>query len=229
MIACTASCPSSLSRPASALRISSVTRALDVGDQRRSGDQALRPPHREGCLGGDGLAELQQPCLELIGGTTSDTSPRRKASSASTNRDSSRKRRAGSWPTRVGRDQVSPPSGDVPARRYPGCSRAVSAAMRMSAAIASERPAPTATPLIPATTGLSVSNRSAERKAADPALVVEQLRLVGQPRLDGRVVAATQVEARAEPVAVAGQRHHPDVVVGSASPIARTMLHPVTR
>ena len=41
---------------------------LDIGDQRRPGDQALRAANCERRLGSDGLAELQQPCSELVGG-----------------------------------------------------------------------------------------------------------------------------------------------------------------
>ena len=84
----------------------------------------------------------------------------------------------------------------------------------MSAAIASERPAPTATPLIPATTGLSVSSRRREQEAADPAVLVEELLLLRQARLDLVGAARTEVETRAERVTVAGDRDDAHVVVG---------------
>ena len=90
----------------------------------------------------------------------------------------------------------------------------MSAAIRMSAAIASESPAPTATPLIPATTGLSVSNRSASRNRPTQPFSSSTCSWSDSPVSTGVVVATAQVEAGAERVAVAGQRHDPDVVVG---------------
>ena len=68
MIARTASCPSSLSRPASALRISSVTRA---STSVTSGVLATRRFVRRtasGAWAAIGCAELQQPRVELVGG-----------------------------------------------------------------------------------------------------------------------------------------------------------------
>jgi hypothetical protein len=54
-----------------------------------------------------------------------------------------------------------------------------------------------------------------EKKPSDPALLVEHPLLVRQPGLDRRIVATTQVQARTERVAVAGQRHDPNAVIGA--------------
>ena len=90
----------------------------------------------------------------------------------------------------------------------------MSPAIRMSAAIASESPAPTATPLIPATTGLSVSNRSASRNRPTQPFSSSTCCCVREPGVDRLAVATAQVEPGAERVAVAGEGHDPDVVVG---------------
>src|SRR5207248_3109364 len=41
---------------------------VDIGDERCSRDEMFCAAHGEGRLRGDRLAELQQPCLELLGG-----------------------------------------------------------------------------------------------------------------------------------------------------------------
>jgi hypothetical protein len=56
-------------------------------------------------------------------------------------------------PTSRGRNHVAPLSGTSPTRPNASEKLAVSAAMRMSAAMASDAPAPAATPLIAATIG----------------------------------------------------------------------------
>ena len=91
---------------------------VDVGDQRRARDQALRALDGQRRLRGDGVRSTPaagrragrwaRPPTRGRGGA-----PRRPP----TNRDSSRNRMAVSWPTSVGSDHVRPPSGDVPARR----------------------------------------------------------------------------------------------------------------
>ncbi len=74
-MACTASWPSSLSRPATALRISSTTRASTSVTSGVRATSAFVLRTAWGCLGGDALADPQEPAVELGGGTTSETNP----------------------------------------------------------------------------------------------------------------------------------------------------------
>ena len=89
----------------------------------------------------------------------------------------------------------------------------MSAAIRISAAIAKRETRTDGHSVDPGDDRLVGLEPQREKEPSDPALLVEHLLLLRQAGVDRRVIAAAQVEARTERVAVAGQRHDPDVVV----------------
>ena len=94
---------------------------------------------------------------------------------------------------------------------YPGWNRADGAAMRMSAFIASDTPAPTATPFTPARIGFSHSTLHDDGEVCANGVLAVRRRVA---RRSGRGAGLGEVEPRAEPVAVAGEHDGPHVVVG---------------
>ena len=145
--------------------------------------------------------------------TVSDTSPMRSASAASTMRPVNMMSNARDRPTQRGSNQLTPISQpDRPTRTKAALKSADRAAMRISAASASPRPAPLAGPLTAAITGW----RNARKRVTSDAerlLARHPGRGLAELGAVGRVGGQAEVEARTEAPAFAGDYEHADLAV----------------
>ena len=202
MIARTASCPSSLSRPASALTDLLDHPRVDVDDQWCSGDQTFRSSHRERRLGGDSSAELQQPRLELI-----DRDDLRHEPSAQRilRIDESRleQKTHRGLVTDQGRKRPRQPA--VRRRARPQIARMQASGVGRDPDIRCHRQRESRTHRRSVDTsdhGLVRLEPQRQQEPPDPPLLIQDSLLLGQSCLRQVVLAATQVEARTERVAV---------------------------